>query len=430
MTISTKTLSASIASCFSTASGIDTVKTVAANDKLSKCDVYPVASLPCPANNIGRMLIDSTNYRYKVSDGTAWVNGDLVKTGTQLWIWGQNNFGQLGDGTTIGKSVPIVLSGINWCCIASPYRNPVAIKTDGTLWTWGCNAQGQLGDGTTISKSSPITTAGGGNTWCALSGVDCHLTAIKTNGTLWTWGGGYGGQLGDGTTVNKSSPVTTAGGGTDWYLVSAGWNGTSAIKTNGTLWTWGKNSNGNLGDNTVVDKSSPVTTSGGGTNWCVTNIVHFATAAIKTDGTLWTWGRGINGSLGDGTTVDKSSPVTVTNGGSIWCKINGAYRSFYAVKTNGTLWTWGVNSNGILGDGTTTNKSSPVTTAGGGTNWKIPGIESAIKADGTLWTWGLNGSGQLGDGTTVNKSSPVNVPGTNWCSVSKTDSTIALRRIG
>ena len=300
--------------------------------------------------------------------------------------------------------------------------------SDGGLWTWGSNtylgvvARGQLGDGTTVNKSSPVTTAGGGTNWKQVAGSTggYHTAAIKTDGTLWTWGyNGYG-NLGDNTAVNKSSPVTTAGGGTNWKQVAGGYFHTASIKTDGTLWTWGYNNYGGLGDNTTVSKSSPVTTVAGGTNWKQVSGGQYHTAAIKTDGTLWTWGYNGYGNLGDNTTVDKSSPVTTVAGGTNWKQVACGYRHVAAIKTDGTLWTWGYNGIGALGDNSTVDKSSPITTVAGGTNWKqVSGGQyhtAAIKTDGTLWTWGSNNVGQLGDNTNVNGSSPGTTVtgGTNW----------------
>ena len=293
--------------------------------------------------------------------------------------------------------------------------------SDGTLWTWGLNVSSQLGDGTATSKSSPVTTAGGGTNWKQVASGAKHTAVIKTDGTLWTWGYNNFGGLGDGTATNRSSPVTTAGGGTNWKQVACGGDQTAAIKTDGTLWTWGFNEIGYLGDGTTTNRSSPVTTAGGGTNWKQVAGGYYHTAAIKTDGTLWIWGRNWpSGFLGDGTATDRSSPVTTAGGGTNWKQVACGLFHTAAIKTDGTLWTWGSNSYGKLGDGTTISRSSPVTTAGGGTNWKqvAGGYEyiAAIKTDGTLWTWGYNGYGQLGDGTTTSRSSPGTTAGggTNW----------------
>ena len=343
--------------------------------------------------------------------------------GGMLWTCGYNLRGPLGDGTTTNRSSPVTTAGggTNWKQVACGSEHTSAIKTDGTLWTWGYNIRGPLGDGTTTSRTSPGTTAGGGTNWKQVACGSEHTAAIKTDGTLWTCGTNYGGQLGDGTTTSRSSPGTTAGGGTNWKQVAGGMGHTAAIKTDGTLWTWGDNPYGQLGDGTTTFRASPGTTAGGGTNWKQVAGGANHTAAIKTDGTLWTWGyNNYFGHLGDGTTTNRSSPGTTAGGGTNWKQVACGANHTAAIKTDGTLWTWGFGGYGVLGDGAATNRSSPVTTAGGGTNWKqVAGAythTAAIKTDGTLWTWGRDNYGQLGDGTTTTRSSPVTTAGggTNW----------------
>ena len=340
-----------------------------------------------------------------------------------LWTWGQNTNGRVGDNTTISKSSPVqtVSGGTNWKQVACGDEHNAVIKTDGTLWTWGLGTQGQLGDNTTTSKSSPVQTISAGTNWRMVSAGGNHTAAIKTDGTLWTWARNAFGSLGDNTTIDRSSPVQTVAAGTNWKLVSCGRSHDAAIKTDGTLWTWGRNDFGQLGDNTTINKSSPVQTVSGGTNWKLVSCGGYHTAAIKTDGTLWMWGRNSYGRLGDNTAINKSSPVQTVSGGTNWKLIAGGTYHTAAIKTDGTLWTWGMNDNGQLGDNTAINKSSPVQTVASGTNWKFVDCGGArridtIKTDGTLWTWGVNFFGTLGDNTRINKSSPVQTvaSGTNW----------------
>jgi len=366
------------------------------------------------------------------NDGTLWTWGGNAST--QLGINATATNSRSSPGTTLG-------AGANWKSIETSASNSVigGVKTDGTLWMWGFNADGQLGDNSTVNKSSPVTTSGGGTNWKQLAIAHYHATGIKTDGTLWTWGRNASssspfvwdaGALGDGGATNRSSPGTTAGGGTNWKQVSAAWQACAAIKTDGTLWTWGNNRTGQLGTGTTTARSSPGTTAGGGTNWSqislgFTSNVEGNAAAIKTDGTLWTWGDNTSGTLGIGTTVDRSSPGTTAGGGTNWKQVAVGLSSMAAIKTDGTLWTWGLNDTGQLGTGNTTARSSPGTTAGGGTTWKQVDIggntnvnktAAAVKTDGTLWTWGSNVRGQLGENTTTNRSSPGTTVGgiTNW----------------
>jgi alpha-tubulin suppressor-like RCC1 family protein len=345
----------------------------------------------------------------------------------ELWGWGSNTSGQLGDNTAITRSTPVTTfsGGANWKQLSCGGSHTAAIKTDGTLWGWGLNTSGQLGVNDTINRSTPVTTFAGGTNWKQVAGGGEYTAAIKTDGTLWTWGLNSSGQLGDNTIINRSTPVTTLTGGTDWKQVACGQEYTSAIKTDGTLWTWGRNQFGQLGDNTTTQRNTPVTTFTGGTNWKqVTCSSTYYTAAIKTDGTLWTWGVNTYGAIGDNTTTQRLTPVTTFTGGTNWKQVvSGGYHTA-AIKTDGTLWTWGLNSFGHLGVNDTNNRTTPVTTFAGGTNWKqVSGggyHTAAIKTDGTLWTWGRNSYGAIGDNTTTNRSTPVTTTagGTNWKSVS------------
>ena len=342
--------------------------------------------------------------------------------GDTLLTWGSNGYGELGNNTTATIFTPVATfsGGTNWKQVSCGGFHVAAIKTDGTLWTWGINAYGRLGDNTAISRSTPITTFAGGTNWKQVSCGDNYTAAIKTDGTLWTWGRNTFGQLGNNTTTNRSTPVTTFSGGTNWKQVACGRDHISAIKTDGTLWTWGYNNLGQLGNRTTINRSTPVTTFAGGTNWKQVACGGFHTAAIKTDGTLWTWGYNVAGQLGDSTTDDRSIPVTTFSGGTNWKQVACGYRYTSAIKTDGTLWTWGLNSSGQLGNNTVNTRTTPVTTFAGGTNWKQvacgSGYTAAIKTDGTLWTWGRNSYGQLGNNTTTNRSTPVTTfaGGTNW----------------
>ena len=343
----------------------------------------------------------------------------------QLWGWGYNVYGALGDNTTVDKSSPIqtIAGGSNWKQISTGVGSSAAIKTDGTLWVWGQNSYGALGDNTTVHKSSPIQTIAGGSNWKQVACAYSRTSAIKTDGTLWSCGYNTRGQLGDGTTLGRSSPVQTITGGTNWLFVACSGH-TAAIKTDGTLWMWGDCSYGQLGDNTIAHKSSPIQTTAGGTNWKTVACGAMHTAAIKIDGTLWVWGSNAQGQLGDTTTAThRSSPIQTVAGGTNWKTVACGFYHTVAIKTDGTLWAWGNNSQGQLGTGSTSRTLSPVQTVLGGTNWKVADCgmyhTAAIKIDGSLWTWGYNPFGQLGNNLTDNTSTPAQTVagGSNWKSV-------------
>lgn len=341
-----------------------------------------------------------------------------------MYTWGQNSYGELATNDRTHYSAPAQWTALakNWKRVSAGKDFMVAVKTDGTLWSWGYNAQGQLGDNSVANKSSPVQTTATGSTWYQAATGDQSAAAVKNDGTLWTWGSNLFGQLGNNSTTNRSSPVQTVAGGNDWKMVAAGAFHFNAIKTDGTLWSWGWSYG--LGDNTLDNKSSPVQTVAGGTDWKqVSGSISFA-AAVKTDGTLWLWGTDAYGQLGDNSTVTKSSPIQTVAGGTNWKQVSCTRGSIAALKEDGTLWTWGRNIYGELGDGTTVDKSSPIQTVAAGTMWRaVSGGRgrhmAAIKTNGTMWAWGENSIGQLGDSTTVNKSSPVQVgTSTQWKSLS------------
>ena len=354
------------------------------------------------------------------------IPADVFRDGN-LFTWGKNSLVQLGTNNTTDTSTPVTTfaGGTNWKQVSSGFFHAAAIKTDGTLWTWGIGSYGRLGNNDTNTRSTPVTTFAGGTNWKQVTCGNDSTAAIKTDGTLWTWGNGGFGQLGNGaTTGNISTPVTTFAGGTNWKQLSAGNTYCAAIKTDGTLWTWGRGLYGRLGTNDTTNRSTPVTTFAGGTNWKQVSAGNGHSAGIKTDGTLWTWGSGGSGRLGNNFTSNTSTPVTTFAGGTNWKEVSSGGYHTAAIKTDGTLWGWGIDVILQLGDNDTTNKSTPVTTFAGGTNWKQVSSGfyniAAIKTDGTLWTWGKGLYGQLGTNDTDNRSTPVTTfaGGTNWKQVS------------
>jgi alpha-tubulin suppressor-like RCC1 family protein len=255
--------------------------------------------------------------------------------------------------------------------------------------------------------------------WKAISCGYNHTLAIKTDGTLWAWGVNTFGQLGDGTNTDRIIQ-TQIGTETNWSQVSAGDYHSTALKNDGSLWVWGFGLWGVLGDGTTTNKDVPTFI---GNNWSKISAGNFYTLGIKTDGSLWAWGQNDYGQVGNGTTTSFITlPTQIATGN--WSQIATAGYSSIALNSNGTIWTWGRNSSGTLGDGTTSNKYVP-TQMGTDTNWSQIsaglGFVLALKNNNTLWGWGNNNVHQLGDGTygIYSYLSPIKIgSNTNWSQIS------------
>jgi alpha-tubulin suppressor-like RCC1 family protein len=333
-----------------------------------------------------------------------------------VWATGENLNGVLGIGTAAAVSNPVYQGNPYWRQIALASA-ALGLTYDQDLWTWGTNTNGQLGDNTTISKSSPVQLAGGG--WKQVAIGSTTAAGVKTDGTLWIWGGGDNGQMGDGTTLDRSSPVAL-GADTNWKQVAVGISSVHGIKTDGTLWSWGDNALGRLGIGGVVDYSSPMQV-GTDTTWKQVSVEGGSVFGIKNDGSLWGWGTNTSGALGVGDVTQKQTPTRIGASDLDWAVVTGGYaENGAAIKCDGTLWLWGLNSSGQLGDNTTIDKSSPVQTSLGGNDWKSIdlgiSLSTAIKKDGTLWVWGSGANGRTGLNDTLSRSIPVQwaVGGTSW----------------
>jgi alpha-tubulin suppressor-like RCC1 family protein len=354
----------------------------------------------------------------------------------QLYAWGLNDDGVLGDGTVVSRSSPVQIGALtDWADISTGARHVLSVKNDGTLWAWGYGNSGRLGNNSTDNRSSPIQV-GALTNWSQASGGRYTSSAVKTDGTMWTWGRRDQGQLGNNeSSVNGASinsPIQI-GSDTNWQSVAMAGNGrhTLAVKTTGSLWSWGLNSNGGLGQNNTISRSSPVQV-GALTNWSRVSGGGYHSVSVKTDSTLWAWGQNTDGQLGQGNVIARSSPVQI---GALadWADVCASLSCCLAVKTNGTLWAWGQNTVGQLGLSDATNRSSPVQ-VGALTNWAsvprngggINGVNfGAVKADGTIWLWGSNLSGQLGQNNLTYRSSPVQVGAlTNWNRLSTVSSSV------
>ncbi|MBI3043630.1 MAG: fibronectin type III domain-containing protein, partial [Betaproteobacteria bacterium] len=340
----------------------------------------------------------------RIAMGSEFRSIALRSDGT-VWWWG--DFDQLTP-----AQVGAGLSGV--IAISSGNGHSLALRTDGTVWARGSNSVGQLGNDTTTSSSLPVRVSGLTNVVAIVAG-EWHSLAMKSDGTLWAWGSNSLGSLGDGTTINRLTPVQVATL-TGVTAIGAGSGYSLAAKSDGTVWSWGKNYYGQLGDGSTTSRSLPVQILG------LTNVVAFAAGgvadfghsmALKSDGTVWAWGTNGAGQLGDGTTTTRYTPVQVVGLSGVTAIAAGEGHSM-ALKSDGTLWIWGANWNGQFADGTFGGPGRLIAvqvTSLTGVSAIASAYNSALvlKPDGAVWAWGYNFYGQLGDGTHTDRNVPTQV---------------------
>ncbi|MBS1534699.1 MAG: T9SS type A sorting domain-containing protein [Bacteroidetes bacterium] len=326
-----------------------------------------------------------------------------IKSDGTLWAWGNNDYGQLGDGTTINKSIPTQIgSDTDWMAIDAAGSNSMALKSNGTLWAWGNNNLGLIGDGNHgdgVFNTLP-TQIGFDTDWVKFA---IKSFAIKSNGTLWGWGYNLDGRLGTGDNLPHYTPVQI-GAESDWIDINTGPNQNLALKSNHSLWGWGMNKSGSLAIGEPSETfiiTTPTQTGNNSIDWQKIEVGGCCSSKmIKTDGSLWAMGLGSNGNLGNGDVVSVNTPTQVGIE-TDWNTISTSNHSC-GIKSNGTLWAWGYNGAGQIGDGTTINRTTPVQvgtdktwlSVKAGANYTV-----AISDDHTLYAWGYNNKGQLGDGT-------------------------------
>ena len=371
----------------------------------------PVATLVGALNQV------STGYYHSVG----------LKADGTVWTWGYNGYGELGSGNTTNRPTPFSVAGLtNVVSVAAGNYHTLAVKSDGTVWAWGNNGYGQLGDGTTTGRPTPVQVIQLSNVIAVAAGQDYFSLALKSDGTVWAWGyNGYG-QLGDGTTTNRTSPVQVASlSGVS--QIAAGRDHSMARKSDGTVWAWGYGGYGQLGNGSTASQSS-ITRAGSLASAISIAAGDYHSLAVQSDGSVWAWGYNGDGELGDGTTTGENAPLQIganVTGFSGFSAVAAGGRFSLALQANGATWAWGYNTDGQLGDGDTTQTFKPglqntcpsplPPNDGLGASAFTSRLSGSVankftlfaKSDGTVWGSGDNTYGQLGDGTQINRASPV-----------------------
>ena len=335
----------------------------------------------------------------------------LLTDGT-VWAWGRNQYGQLGDGTTTDRHAPVEIASMAGArAVAAGETHSMVISSVGSVYVWGDNRSGQVGDGTTTSRATPVLIAGLGRARLVAAGALFSM-AVTADGSLWTWGDNFSGQLGDGTTTTRTSPVHILAPGTIRALAPGAYH-TLVQSADGTVWGWGDNDAGQLGDGTTTDRHAPVQLPDlAGARSIATGEYH--SLAVLADGTTWAWGGNTFGAVGDGTDVDRTSPIHIVALDGARVIAGGGYHTV-SVLADGSIWSAGSNGTGQLGTGTTDDELAPAQalfTPGPRFLQVVAGAGygMAIRADGTVWAWGSNSCGRLGDGTTTDRPNPVQIP--------------------
>jgi alpha-tubulin suppressor-like RCC1 family protein len=339
-----------------------------------------------------------------------------LTTGGAVKCWGFNANGQLGDGANADQLVPVVVSGLTGgvSAIAAGERHTCALIASGGLKCWGRNFEGHLGDGTTTQRLTPVDVSGLTGGVSAIAAGGFHTCAVTTGGGAKCWGGNFSGQVGDGTTTRRLTPVDVSGLAGGAIAIAAGAFHTCAVSNGGALKCWGSNS-GQIGDGTATERLTPVDVSGltGGVSAIAVGVNH--SCALTTAGRVQCWGFNANGQLGDATTSNRLTPTDASGLSSGVSAIDAGSFHTCAASSSGGVKCWGNNPVGQIGDGTSFNRITPVNVSGltSGVSAITAGREHtcALDTSGGVKCWGNNSGGQLGDGSTMTRLTPTGVSG-------------------
>jgi len=331
--------------------------------------------------------------------------------------WGDNLDGQLGDGTTTDRSTPYnvvgLASGVKAITNGSYFT--CALTVTGGVKCWGSNWMGQIGDGSVTRRTTPVDVIGLASGVAAITAGGSHTCALTSSGGARCWGYNIYGELGDGSTTGQSTPVEVSGLTSGVVAIAAGAFHTCALNSDGGVRCWGSNGYGQVGDGSMTDRSAPVAVSGLTSGVVAIATGQYHTCALTSGGGVKCWGFNGSGELGDGTSTDSSTPVDVSDLPSGVAAISSGGAHTCALTISGGIKCWGWNGLGQLGDGTKTDRSTPVDASTSANNSVVVTTgfmhTCAETGSGGVRCWGYNHNGQLGDGTTTDRSTPVDVSG-------------------
>ena len=390
------------------------------------CAVNVGGAVPCWGDNANGQLGDGTTTSHNVpayvpalaaSVLSAGDSHNCAISGSFTKCWGLNNFGQIGDGTTIDRTSPVNITDLvpGTATVVGGVHHACAITGEGGLKCWGRNDDRQLGDGTVVHRPAPVNVAGAAAGVSAVSTGDAHTCALTTGGGAKCWGNNDHGEVGDGSSTDRSLPADVSALSVGVASLSTGLHHSCAVTKDDGVKCWGENSVGQLGDNTLIDRLSPIDVFSLSSGAAAVAAGDFHTCALTTGGGVKCWGDGSVGQIGDNTTLTYTTPQDVTGLTSGAAAVAAGSGHTCALTTGGAVKCWGANDNGQIGDASTTTRLVPVDVSGlssGVTAISAGSVHTcALTAAGGVMCWGANGSGQLGDGSFLTKLSPVGVSG-------------------
>ena len=356
----------------------------------------------------------------------------VLKADGTVWAWGRNDNGQLGDGSFTARSIPVQVTGLaDVVQIAAGRFHMLARRSDGTVWSWGANNYGELGDDGP-NRATPARVAGLSAVVEIAAGA-YHSLARTSDGAVWGWGANDYGQLGDGAPTElyrgRFQPTRVAGLG-DVTQIAGGGYFSLALKSDGSVWAWGHNETGAVGDGTTATmRTVPTRVAGLASGVVQVSAGYWYSAALKNDGSVWAWGDGGSGQLGDGQYVSVLAPIQLPGLPPSTQRVVAGFLHSFALASDGSVYAWGHNTTGALGDGTTVTRLTPTRAN------EVPAMSMvavggghtvALRPDGTVMTWGDNAWGQLGNAALTFRSTPTVVPGLSGITAVTAGGTVAF----